>query len=120
LAIAVCCYRYINRLRSSGQSERTAPDSLALDSFAMGANGWVVGVGLAFSRENVAIWRLYKAGRFGETRAIYRWMKPMPDIDASAGLVQNIKLAEKIANSAGWPRIKASRLKRSFNDNKTS
>ncbi len=72
-------------------------DNLALESFAMGADGWVAGVGLAFPRENVAIWQLYKAGRFEEARAIYRWMKPMLDIDVSARLVQNIKLAEMIA-----------------------
>jgi dihydrodipicolinate synthase/N-acetylneuraminate lyase len=72
-------------------------DNLALESFAMGAVGWVAGVGLAFPKENVAIWQLHKAGRFEEARAIYRWMRPMLDIDVSTKLVQNIKLAEAIA-----------------------
>lgn len=72
-------------------------DNLALESFAMGAAGWVAGVGLAFPEENVAIWQLHKAGRFEEARAIYRWMRPMLDIDVSTKLVQNIKLAEAIA-----------------------
>lgn len=72
-------------------------DNLALESFAMGAVGWVAGVGLAFPEENAAIWRLYKTGRFDEALAIYRWMRPMLDIDVSTKLVQNIKLAEAIA-----------------------
>ena len=84
-------------------------DNLALESFAMGAIGWVAGVGLAFPQENAAIWRLYKAGRFDEARAIYRWMRPMLDIDVSTKLVQNIKLAEAIAIGSN-DRCRAPRL----------
>jgi len=84
-------------------------DNLALESFAMGAVGWVAGAGLAFPRENTAIWQLARAGRFEEARAIYRWLRPVLDIDVSTKLVQNIKLAEAIALGSN-DRCRAPRL----------
>jgi 1-pyrroline-4-hydroxy-2-carboxylate deaminase len=40
----------------------TGVDNLALESFAMGAVGWVAGLVVAFPAETVAIWKLAKAG----------------------------------------------------------
>lgn len=45
----------------------------------------------------MAIWRLVQAGRLEEARAIYRWFRPLLDLDVSTNLVQNIKLAEVFA-----------------------
>ena len=38
-----------------------------------------------------------KAGRREEALAIYRWFRPLLDLDVSTYLVQNIKLAEVFA-----------------------
>ncbi|WP_048645370.1 dihydrodipicolinate synthase family protein [Nitratireductor soli] len=74
----------------------TGVDNLALEALAMGAVGWVAGLVVAFPRETVAIYRLARAGRVDEARAIYRWFRPMLDLDVSTYLVQNIKLAEAL------------------------
>ncbi len=75
----------------------TGVDNLALESFAMGAVGWVAGLVAAFPAETVAIWKLHQAGRMHEALKIYRWFRPLLDLDVSARLVQNIKLVEAIA-----------------------
>lgn len=72
----------------------TGVDNLAFEALAMGADGWVAGLVTAFPRETVAIYRLIKAGRLEEARTIYRWFRPLLDLDVSTYLVQNIKLAE--------------------------
>ncbi|MBA5777219.1 dihydrodipicolinate synthase family protein [Stappia sp. F7233] len=72
----------------------TGVDNLALESLMMGACGWVAGLVVAFPKETVAIWKLAQAGRIEEARAIYRWFRPLLDLDVSTNLVQNIKLAE--------------------------
>ena len=72
----------------------TGVDNLALESLVMGATGWVAGLVVAFPKETVAIWRLAQAGRIEEARAIYRWFRPLLDLDVSTNLVQNIKRAE--------------------------
>lgn len=74
----------------------TGVDNLALESFAMGAVGWVAGLVAAFPRETVAIWRLMQEGRLEEARTIYRWFRPLLDVDVSTKLVQNIKLVEAL------------------------
>jgi len=48
-------------------------------------------------RETVAIYQLMKQGRREEALAIYRWFRPLLDLDVSTYLVQNIKLAEVFA-----------------------
>lgn len=74
----------------------TGVDNLAFEALVAGAVGWVAGLVTAFPRETVAILRLVKAGRLEEARAIYRWFRPLLDLDVSTYLVQNIKLAEAI------------------------
>ncbi|WP_439496799.1 dihydrodipicolinate synthase family protein [Bosea sp. (in: a-proteobacteria)] len=74
----------------------TGVDNLALESLAMGADGWVAGLVVAYPRETVAIYELARAGRMEEAIAIYRWFRPLLDLDVSARLVQNIKLVEAL------------------------
>lgn len=74
----------------------TGVDNLAFEALSMGAVGWVAGLVVAFPRETVAIYRLMMAGRHDEALAIYRWFRPMLDLDVSTYLVQNIKLAESL------------------------
>lgn len=84
-------------------------DTLALESLLMGADGWVAGLVCAFPAETVAIYRLQKAGRIEEARAIYRWFLPLLELDINAKLVQNIKLAE-VATGIGTENVRAPRL----------
>ena len=72
----------------------TGVDNLAFEALSVGAIGWVAGLVTAFPKETVAIYRLMKAGRREEALAIYRWFRPLLDLDVSTYLVQNIKLAE--------------------------
>lgn len=86
----------------------TGVDNLAFEALAVGAIGWVAGLVLAFPRETVAIYRLMRAGRQAEALAIYRWFRPLLDLDVSTYLVQNIKLAEAIAIGSN-ERVRAPR-----------
>jgi dihydrodipicolinate synthase/N-acetylneuraminate lyase len=72
----------------------TGVDNLAFEALGVGAVGWVAGLVTAFPKETVAIYRLMQAGRREEALAIYRWFRPLLDLDVSTFLVQNIKLAE--------------------------
>lgn len=72
----------------------TGVDNLAFEALSVGAVGWVAGLVTAFPRETVAVYRLMRAGRTAEALAIYRWFRPLLDLDVSTYLVQNIKLAE--------------------------
>lgn len=72
----------------------TGVDNLAYEALVMGAVGWVAGLVCAFPKETVAIYRLIQAGRHDEALAIYRWFRPLLDLDVSSYLVQNIKRAE--------------------------
>ncbi|CAM3651565.1 dihydrodipicolinate synthase family protein [Parendozoicomonas haliclonae] len=74
----------------------TGVDNLAFEALTAGAVGWVAGLVVAFPKETVAIYRLIRAGRYQEALEIYRWFRPLLDLDVSTYLVQNIKLAEVI------------------------
>jgi 4-hydroxy-tetrahydrodipicolinate synthase len=54
----------------------------------------VAGLVTAFPAETVAVYRLVRAGRTAEALSLYRWFRPLLDLDVSTYLVQNIKLAE--------------------------
>jgi dihydrodipicolinate synthase/N-acetylneuraminate lyase len=75
----------------------TGVDNLAFEALSVGAIGWVAGLVTAFPRETVVIYQLMKQGRRDEALAIYRWFRPLLDLDVSTYLVQNIKLAEVLA-----------------------
>ncbi len=70
-------------------------DTLAMEEFMLGADGWVAGLVCAFPKETVAIYRLSKAGKFDEALKIYRWFLPLLELDLHPKLVQYIKLAEQ-------------------------
>jgi 4-hydroxy-tetrahydrodipicolinate synthase len=72
----------------------TGVDNLAFEALSVGAVGWVAGLVVAFPKETVAIYQLMKQGRRDEALAIYRWFRPMLDLDVSTYLVQNLKLVE--------------------------
>jgi len=72
----------------------TGVDNLAFEALAVGAVGWVAGLVVAFPEETVAIYRLMKAKRYDEALALYRWFRPLLDLDVSTYLVQNLKLVE--------------------------
>ncbi len=84
-------------------------DTLALEELALGADGWVAGLVDAFPAETVAIFRLAKAGRMAEARAIYQWFMPLLELDIHPKLVQNIKLAQA-ATGLGTENVRAPRL----------
>ena len=46
--------------------------------------------------DSAEIYELVQAGRIDEAREIYRWFRPLLDLDVSTYLVQQIKLAEAI------------------------
>ena len=75
----------------------TGVDNLAFEALSVGAIGWVAGLVTAFPKETVAIYQLMKQGRREEALDIYRWFRPLLDLDVSTYLVQNIKLAEVLA-----------------------
>ena len=84
-------------------------DTLALESIAAGADGWVAGLVCAFPEETVAICNLVKAGRMNEALEIYRWFMPLLELDISPQLVQNIKLAE-VGTGLGTEYVREPRL----------
>lgn len=84
-------------------------DTLALESIAAGADGWVAGLVCAFPVETVAICNLVKAGRMAEALEIYRWFMPLLELDISPQLVQNIKLAE-VGTGIGTEFVREPRL----------
>jgi dihydrodipicolinate synthase/N-acetylneuraminate lyase len=84
-------------------------DTLAYESFCLGAHGWVAGLVDAFPRETVAIYRLTKAGRHAEALAIYRWFLPVLELDIHPKLVQYIKLAATLTG-IGSEWVRAPRL----------
>ncbi len=84
-------------------------DTLALEEFALGADGWVCGLGDAFPAETVAIYRLMKAGRYPEALQIYRWFLPALELDIHPKLVHYIKLAATLTG-IGTEYVRAPRL----------
>jgi dihydrodipicolinate synthase/N-acetylneuraminate lyase len=80
-------------------------DDLILESSILGIIGWVAGAGIAFPKENQALWELMRAGLWDEARAIYRWFAPLLKLDTHPKFVQYIKLAEQETGlGAEWVR----------------
>lgn len=98
----------INRL-GDRYAVLTGVDNLAFEALSVGAVGWVAGLVCAFPEETVAIYRLLQAGRREEALALYRWFRPLLDLDVSTHLVQNIKLAEMLAIGSN-DRVRGPRL----------
>ena len=98
----------INRLGDRYQV-LTGVDNLAYEALSVGAVGWVAGLVVAFPKETVAIYQLMQQGRHQEALEIYRWFRPLLDLDVSTYLVQNIKLAEAIELNSN-DRVREPRL----------
>lgn len=84
-------------------------DTLALEEFMLGADGWVAGLVCAFPEETVRLYKLAMEGRFSEAVQIYRWFLPLLELDIHAKLVQYIKLAEA-ETGIGSEYVRAPRL----------
>lgn len=68
-------------------------DDLVMESYILGAQGWISGLVNAFPAENRLLWDLLEAGRFEEAREVYGWYTPLLHLDTHPKLVQYIKLA---------------------------
>ena len=84
-------------------------DDLALECFALGAEGWVAGLVVAFPRETVRLWELCEAGRWDEARALYEWFLPLLHLDIGSKFVQQIKLVEALVG-VGSAKVRAPRM----------
>ncbi len=84
-------------------------DTLALEEFVLGADGWVGGLVCAFPKETVAVYKLAKANKYEEALKIYRWFLPLLELDLHPKLVQYIKLAEQ-ETGLGSEIVRAPRL----------
>jgi 1-pyrroline-4-hydroxy-2-carboxylate deaminase len=84
-------------------------DTIAMEAFMLGADGWVAGLVCAFPRETVAVYKLTKAGKIAEALKIYRWFLPLLELDLHPKLVQYIKLAEQ-ETGIGSENVRAPRL----------
>jgi 4-hydroxy-tetrahydrodipicolinate synthase len=69
-------------------------DDLALESIALGAQGWISGLINAFPAENRLLWDLMMARRWEEALTVYRWYTPVLHLDTLPKLVQYIKMAQ--------------------------
>jgi 4-hydroxy-tetrahydrodipicolinate synthase len=68
-------------------------DDLVMESFILGAEGWVSGLVNAFPHENRLLWDLLQADDFAQAREVYQWYTPLLHLDTHVKLVQYIKLA---------------------------
>ena len=84
-------------------------DDVALESFMLGAVGWVSGLTNAFPRESIQMVDAIRRNDLNRARAIYRWFMPLLHLDAEHDLVQSIKLAEQIMGR-GSERVRPPRL----------
>lgn len=84
-------------------------DDLALESFLLGAVGWVAGLVVAFPRESVRLWELAMSGRWDEARRLYEWFLPLLHLDCGPKFVQQIKLVQARMGH-GHARVRAPRL----------
>src|SRR6267142_407885 len=66
-------------------------DDLIMEAQAVGAVGWVAGLGNAFVGENAKLWDLLVAGKYREALEIYRWYAPLLHLAPHPKLVQYIK-----------------------------
>ncbi|NIX78397.1 dihydrodipicolinate synthase family protein [Microvirga terricola] len=77
-------------------------DDVVVESVMLGAAGWISGMSNAFPREGETLFRLAKAGRYEEARALYDWFMPLLHLDARPDLVQCIKLCEHIVGRGSY------------------
>ena len=71
-------------------------DDLSFEGLAVGADGLLAGLVVAFPKETVALYRLMKAKRWDDALKLYQWFMPLLHLDVSTKLVQNLKLVEAL------------------------
>lgn len=71
-------------------------DDLSFEGLAVGADGLLAGLVVAFPKETVALYKLMKARRWDEALKLYQWFMPLLHLDVSNKLVQNLKLVETL------------------------
>jgi len=80
-------------------------DDLIVESAVLGIDGWIMGMGLAFPKENQKLWNLLVAGDYARAREMYRWFTPLMHLDTPIKFVQYIKLAiQETGLGAEWVR----------------
>lgn len=72
-------------------------DDLSFEGLAVGADGLLAGLVVAFPKETVALYQLMQAKRYDEALKLYQWFMPLLHLDVSTKLVQNLKLVETLA-----------------------
>ncbi len=70
-------------------------DDLLLEAVALGADGWISGMNLAYPSEGQLLWELLHDGPDSAAQALelYRWFTPLLHLDTAVKFVQYIKLA---------------------------
>ncbi|GGC77749.1 dihydrodipicolinate synthase family protein [Undibacterium terreum] len=71
-------------------------DDLSFEGLAVGADGLLAGLVVAFPKETVALYQLMQARRYEEALKLYQWFMPLLHLDVSTKLVQNLKLVEAL------------------------
>lgn len=71
-------------------------DDLSYEGLAVGADGLLAGLVVAFPKETVVLYQLMKAKRWDEALKLYQWFMPLMHLDVSNKLVQNLKLVEAL------------------------
>jgi 4-hydroxy-tetrahydrodipicolinate synthase len=71
-------------------------DDLSFEGLAVGADGLLAGLVVAFPKETVALYQLMQAKRYDEALKLYQWFMPLMHLDVSTKLVQNLKLVETL------------------------
>jgi len=99
----------IRRLTGDRYALFCGVDDLALECFALGADGWVAGLVVAFPRETVRLWELCRDGRWAEARRLYEWFLPLLHLDVGPKFVQQIKLVEALVG-VGSAKVRAPRM----------
>ena len=102
-------YTEIRRLTGDRFALFAGVDDLALECFALGADGWVAGLVVAFPHETVRLYELCQAGRWQEARALYDWFLPLLHLDIGPKFVQQIKLVEALVG-VGSAKVRAPRM----------
>ncbi len=78
-----------------------AGDEWSFEALGLGADGFVAGLANVVPHECVAFHRAFAERRIDDAAKWYRWLAPLFQLDVSPALVQNIKLAARMAT--GFP-----------------
>lgn len=84
-------------------------DDLALEGFAMGAQGWIAGLVNALPEESVRLMDLMESGQMKEAFELYAWFLPLLRLDTHVKFVQYIKLVQQEVG-LGSERVRPPRL----------